>query len=166
MQVEILPALTRAQRRTLYGWGRDIFGADTRLREFPCRPFECFALGTLEGQPVAAVGLVKVQVTYDAEPWVWALGFGGLVVVPRHRGKGYGAALINQARDAAGDGGLIGFCEDHRLTYYQRRGFHTVTCPVFIMRADGRHVETPQHTVWMRTELPAMGALDVRGLRW
>lgn len=167
MQVDVVETVTQPQRRALYGWSREIFGrgVDRRLSAYPCRPFECFVVGSIEDRPVAALGLVKALVTVDGAA-EWVLGFGALVVVPTYQGKGYGATLIAQAKERAGPGGLMAFCEDHRLEYYERRGFRELICPVLIERIDGATVPTPQHTILLRDVVRPFTLIDVQGPRW
>lgn len=167
MQVEVVGTIPNSHRRTLWGWGRDIFGAgvEKRLKAYGCRAFSIMLLGFEGDEPVTALGMVQASVLLNGEP-MSVSGFGGLVVVPGMQGRGYGARLIEKAKALYPGPGLLAFCEPHRLSYYKRRGFSEVPCPVIVQTRSGEPMPTPQHTIWGPGEMPPITSLDVQGPRW
>jgi GNAT superfamily N-acetyltransferase len=159
--------LTAAQKRTLYRWGQDIFqvrGVDTTSLTW--RTFPTGFLLTVDGAPVSYFRALRHVCRVDGRE-VSIGGLGGLVTVPTHQRRGYGARLVTAALDALRDRwkveAALAFCLDHTLDFYRRLGALVIPGPVLVETTTGTR-PAPFHALWWPFQ-PALWPITTVELR-
>jgi aminoglycoside 2'-N-acetyltransferase I len=130
-------SLSDAERKRLFDWGEDIFGAnDLALR---WRGKDVHFLLEIDGQVVSHVGILKHQVTVAGQPLTVG-GVGGVVTIPEAQHSGYARELLQQAvnlmKEWQVDAGLL-FCLKLRVPFYAAQGWQLIAPPVMIQHLDG-----------------------------
>lgn len=108
-----------------------------------------FVLRGEEGRPVAATGLVVVDVEAGGEAFT-VVGVGGVIVSKAQRGRGLMRRVLDAALEAApslGPERAMLFCSPDNVTRYARFGFHEIESPV-VAQQPGGPVEMPPAAMW------------------
>jgi predicted GNAT family N-acyltransferase len=162
-----LGQLTSEQRSQLEGDEVDPFGSTGS--DLVWRPKEHHvALVGEDGRLAAAAGWVlsEVEVAGGVIPVV---GIGGVIVAAAHRGGGMGRRVIAEVMERAGREGprlAMLFCQEDRVSLYQRRGFVRIEHPVIVEQPGGA-IEAPIEAMWRSLRSGALlpeGPVHVRGL--
>jgi GNAT superfamily N-acetyltransferase len=144
--------LSAARRAELEGDEIDPFGVSPVTLQF--RPKERHvALQDEHGRLVASAGMVVAEVEAGGRRFP-VVGFGGVIVNAKHRGRGLArqvvqAALV-RARELEGahppEFAML-FCRPDRAGLYRRLGFVEITTEVRVKQPDG-YVPMPLRTMW------------------
>jgi predicted GNAT family N-acyltransferase len=138
MSIRVENHISDEERKTLFGWGEDIFGADhLNLR---WRPKDVHLFVDVDGRAVTHVGLLEHTVTVG-ERSVRVCGVGGVVTALSEHGKGYATEAMRHAgammcEERAIDFGLL-FCREQLVPFYARLGWRRVEEPVEIEQPSG-----------------------------
>ena len=132
--------LTEAEKKKLFGWGDDIFGADDLNLRW--RPKDVHFLMEVDGETVSHVGVLKHEVSVVGE-LVTVGGVGGVVTIPAFQRNGYARELTLHAagffREWQVDAGLL-FCLRRRVPYYESQGWQVLKQPVTMVQPSGEIV--------------------------
>lgn len=136
--MRVAERLTEEERRTLFEWGENIFGAEDL--QYRWRPKDLHFLLEDDGRVVSHVGLLRHAVTAGGRS-VEVAGVGGVVTVPGAQGHGYAQRGMRHAaeffcREWGVEFGLL-FCRDALVAFYERLGWQLVEAPVRIEQPDG-----------------------------
>jgi GNAT superfamily N-acetyltransferase len=147
MPVEITRTedLSAERLRHLYGWGKDIFGADDLKLQW--RPKTLHFLLFDDGELVSHVGVLRHTVSAGGNP-VAVGGVGGVVTRPEAQGKGYARTLMRRAagffeNDWKVEAGLL-FCLSRMIPYYEALGWQKIEETVLIEQPEGA-IESPMN---------------------
>ena len=150
LSVEIVEfgSLTAAQRSELEGDEQDPF--DTRGITLQYRSKDRHVgLRDDLGRLVASTGLLVAEVQVDRERFP-VVGFGGVIVTARQRGRGLGRQVVEAALSTAGGLGpafALLFCHEDRAGLYRKLGFAEVSEEVVVRQPVG-YAPMPQRTMW------------------
>lgn len=141
-EIKQVDSLTDAENTKLFGWGKDIFGADDLNLRW--RPKDVHFLLTLDGEVVSHVGVLKHDVSVAGQP-LRVGGVGGVVTIPAAQRQGHARELMSYASEFMANwqvaAGLL-FCLPKRVPYYASQGWQIVRYPVVIQQPDG-NLESP-----------------------
>ncbi len=101
------------------------------------------------GRLVASTGWLVVDVEVGHERFA-VVGFGGVIVNARHRGRGLARQVLQAAlakAETLGPPFVILFCHDDRIGLYLKVGFHEVDAEVHVKQPHG-YAAIPEHTMW------------------
>jgi hypothetical protein len=138
MEIRVAEHVSDEERRHLFGWGEDIFGAaHLNLR---WRPKDLHLLGYVDGRAETHVGLLRHTVSVGDRD-VRVCGVGGVVTALRSHGKGYASLAMRYAgtfmcREWKVDFGLL-FCRDPLAPFYERMGWQKLPEPVEVEQPEG-----------------------------
>lgn len=147
MQIRIENHLSDEERRHLFGWGEDIFGANhLNLR---WRPKDLHIFVDVNRRAETHVGLLQHSVTVDGRT-VLVAGVGGVVTALGSHNKGYATHAMRYAGDFmcsewGVDFGLL-FCRDQLVGFYERLGWQKVEDAVEIEQPEGPR-ESPMNVM-------------------
>lgn len=138
VEIRVSEALTDEERRTLFGWGENIFGAEDL--QYRWRPKELHFFLEEDGRLSSHVGLLRHAVSVGGRA-VTVAGVGGVVTVPEAQGRGHAQRGMRHVaeffcREWGVESGLL-FCRDALVPFYRRLGWQVVEDPVEIEQADG-----------------------------
>jgi predicted N-acetyltransferase YhbS len=140
--------LTADLRSELEGDEHDPFDAEGVALNF--RPKDRHvALRSRDGRLVASTGMLVLEVDVGAQR-IPVVGFGGVLVNARYRGRGLGRGVVEAALARArtmGPAFALLFCHPSRAGLYRKLDFVRITAPVSVEQPDGIE-EMPQHTMW------------------
>lgn len=168
VQIRLEPNLTDAERRTLFEWGKDIFGVADKLYQW--RPKDWHFIVEENGHVVSHVGLLQTTVRAGQRA-VRVGGIGGVVSVPEVQGRGYAHSAMRRAADFMRDElevefGML-FCLPRLVPFYARQGWQLLEETVEFEQPSGP-VASPFSVMalsWGGREWPA-GKVEVGGLPW
>jgi hypothetical protein len=194
VEVRCVPALTDEERRTFFGWGRNIFGADDP--HLKMRKARWHVVIYEDDRPVCQMGIypttVKVGVRglgiHQWRPrrlarWIFKLvnlntrsvrvaGAGGLVVPPSEQGLGYASMAgkygIEFARDELhADFGLLFSVRRLQALHTRYWGAKVIQSPVYFDQPSGKVLcpLIPMSISLTGKEWPS-GIVDIDGLPW
>jgi predicted N-acetyltransferase YhbS len=141
-------SLSPELRAELEGDEPDPFDAEGIELEFRAKPHHV-ALRNPDGRLVASTGLIEVEVEVASEHFP-VVGFGGVIVNARYRGRGLGRSVVHEAlKKAQGMGPAFAllFCHPSRAGLYRRLDFAPVDSPVSVEQPQGS-AEMPEYTMW------------------
>jgi predicted N-acetyltransferase YhbS len=148
MEVVAFGRLTPERRRQLEGDEDDPF--DTSGISLRYRPKERHVgLQDDDGRLVASTGMLVVEAEVAGCRFP-VVGFGGVIVNERHRGRGLAREVVQAALAKAqtlGAAFVILFCHEDRSGLYRKLGFTEVRSDVLVVQPDGL-AGMPQHTMW------------------
>ncbi|HEY0376018.1 MAG TPA: GNAT family N-acetyltransferase [Pyrinomonadaceae bacterium] len=166
--IRVVKELTDEERRRLFGWGENIFGADDA--RYTWRPKEIHIVLDVDGRPASHVGLIDHTVDVEGRA-VRVGGVGGVATNGELHGRGYARKTLRCAEQFMRDElkvefGLL-FCLDPLKPFYERQGWLLLDEPVEIEQPAGRMV-SPLNVmvlpfggrVWPK------GTTDLRSLPW
>jgi GNAT superfamily N-acetyltransferase len=162
VEIRVSEKLSEEERRTLFGWGENIFGAeDLRYR---WRPKDVHLVLEEGGRVVSHIGLLRHAVSAGGRT-VEVAGVGGVVTVPEAQGRGHAQRGMRHAaeffcREWGVEFGLL-FCGDALVAFYERLGWQPVPEPVVIEQPDGP-VESAFHVLVLPCDGRAWPAGEVR----
>jgi predicted N-acetyltransferase YhbS len=140
--------LSAARRAELEGEEIDPFGVSPVTLHF--RPKERHvAFQDERGRLVASAGMVVAEVEVGGLRFA-VVGFGGVIVNARHRGRGLARQVVEAALARARELGptfAMLFCLPDRVGLYRRLGFVEVSAEVRVKQPDG-YAPMPMHTMW------------------
>lgn len=133
MEIRLVTHLSAAEKRQLFEWGPDVFGAEALKLQW--RPKDWHFLVYANDQLVSHAGVVKHFVS-AGEQQVTVGGIGGVVTVPEAQGRGYASAALQEAttfmrEELMVEFGML-FCLTRMIPFYQRFGWQEVREPVII----------------------------------
>jgi aminoglycoside 2'-N-acetyltransferase I len=136
--MRVAERLTEEERRALFEWGENIFGAEDL--QYRWRPKDLHFLLEEDGRVVSHVGLLRHAVTAGGRS-VEVAGVGGVVTVAGAQGRGYAQRGMRHAaeffcQEWGVEFGLL-FCRDALVVFYERLGWRLVEAPVHIEQPDG-----------------------------
>lgn len=141
-EIRLTGELNEDERKTLFGWGENIFGVEDALLRW--RPKELhFVAEDDAGRAVAHVGLVEASVRAGGRD-IRVCGVGGVVSTPEGRGQGHVHAAMRLAAahmcDELGvEFGML-FCLPRLVAFYERQGWQLVEDDVEFDQPDGRRL--------------------------
>jgi hypothetical protein len=138
MEIRVADNLSDEERRHIFGWGEDIFGADHLNLQW--KPKDTHLLVDVDGHAETHVGLLRHTVMVD-DSSVKVCGVGGVVTALASHGKGYATHAMRYAgtfmrREWAVDFGLL-FCRDPLVPFYERLSWQKVKEPVEVEQPSG-----------------------------
>lgn len=137
-EIKISESLSDIEKQQLFGWGKDIFGAESLNLHW--RPKELHLLLYAREKAVSHVGLLKHTVSVEGRA-VTVGGVGGVVTVPEMQKREYAWLLMRHAAKLFGewevDAGLL-FCLQRMVAFYGSLGWQVVGQPVMIEQPDGK----------------------------
>jgi GNAT superfamily N-acetyltransferase len=135
--IKQVDSLSEAEKRQLYGWGDDIFGASALNLSW--RPKDLHFMIEMDGVLVSHVGVLKHEIAVAGKS-VTVGGVGGVVTLPAWQQRGYATELMQYAVDFFNRwnvaAGLL-FCMQRRVRFYETQGWRVVHHPVIIEQPDG-----------------------------
>lgn len=139
-EISQVHSLSDSERRKLFDWGDDIFGANNLNLRW--RPKDVHFLMKVDGETVSHVGVLKHDVSVGGQP-VTVGGLGAVVTIPAFQRKGYARKLMLHAAGFLEkwevEAGLL-FCLQRRVPYYESQGWQTLKAPVTIRQPAGEMV--------------------------
>ena len=126
-------------------------------------------LGFEGGELVAYFNLVDRVVQFDGVP-VRVAGVNNMVTMPAHRGRGHASRLLREAQpqwfaSLGFEAGLL-LCADALVSFYERLGWRTVSCPVVYAQPDGEWTWKASCMVLEREPIVTEHRVDLRGPPW
>jgi hypothetical protein len=193
IEVRRVKTLSDDEKRQLFGWGTDVFGArglNLRLRE-PEYHIVVYDDGRAAAKMSVCRQAVKVNVRWIGihrwrprrlARWVYELvnrdvpsimvGGGGGFVAPPTSGAPWYAAFahrhaVKMVRDEWGLDFFLGFCLDRMVPNYERIHAQVIPGPVYIDQPAGK-VRCPINTmvICLRKKPWPPGIVDIGGLPW
>ena len=168
MQIRVEDNLSDEERRHLFGWGEDIFGANHL--NLTWRQKELHILVDVGGRAETHVGLLQHTVAIKGKP-VKVCGVGGVVTALSSHGRGYASNAMRWAadfmcREWKVDFGLL-FCREQLVEFYQRLQWQSVPDPVEIEQPGGP-VSSPMNVMILpcREEAWPAGPVRLNSLPW
>jgi aminoglycoside 2'-N-acetyltransferase I len=138
VEIRVSEALSEEERRTLFEWGENIFGAEDV--QYLWRPKDVHLVLEEDGRLSGHVGLLKHAVSVGGRR-VTVAGVGGVVTVPEAQGRGHAQRGMRHAAEFfCGEWGVefgLLFCRDALVAFYRRLGWQLVGGPVVIEQPDG-----------------------------
>ncbi|MDQ0955288.1 RimJ/RimL family protein N-acetyltransferase [Streptomyces phaeochromogenes] len=120
-----------------------------------------------EGRPVASAGWLLRDMAFDGLPRR-AVGLGGLLVHPAHRGKGIARTLISVAVEharAAGAETMMLLCHPDLIPLCTQLGWSRLSVPVAVRQPDGPRTSPLTTMIYDLAGLPHPTiSVDLRGL--
>jgi predicted N-acetyltransferase YhbS len=140
--------LSAARRAELEGDEADPFEVAAVTLQF--RPKERHvAFQDERGRLVASAGMVVAEVEVGGRRFA-VVGFGGVIVNEKHRGRGLARRVVEaalaRARELGPEFAML-FCLPDRVGLYRRLGFAEVTAEVRVRQPDG-YATMPMRTMW------------------
>ena len=168
VEIRFERSLTDAERRTLFEWGKDIFGVADKLYQW--RPKEWHFIVEEDGLVVSHVGVLQTTVRAGARE-VRVGGIGGVVTVPEAQGRGHVHAAMRRAAEFMCDElqvefGML-FCLPRLAPFYARQGWQLLAETVEFDQPSGP-IASPFSVMALPChghEWPA-GKIEVGGLPW
>lgn len=122
--IRVEKILTDEERRTLFEWGKDIFGVQDKL--FQWRPKDWHFIVEDEGRVVSHVGVLEATVRVGGRE-IRVGGIGGVVSVPEASGRGHAQAGMKRAVEFMRDElqvefGML-FCLPRLAPFYARQNW-------------------------------------------
>jgi predicted GNAT family N-acyltransferase len=138
MEIRVEANLSDEERRHIFDWGEDIYGADHLNLQW--RPKDLHILADVDGRAETHVGLLQHSITVG-DSSVKVCGVGGVVTALESQGKGYASHAMRYAgnfmcREWRVDFGLL-FCRDPLVPFYERFGWQKLKEPVEIEQPSG-----------------------------
>jgi predicted GNAT family N-acyltransferase len=169
INIRLENGLSDEERKTLFGWGEDIFGLDDKLYRW--RPKDRHFIVEEGGRVVSHVGVLETTVKAGGRE-VSVGGVGGVVTVPEAQRRGHVHAAMRRAAEFMCDElkvefGML-FCLPQLAPFYARQGWQLVEEAIEFEQPSGTVVSSPFRImvlpcggrVW-----PA-GKVEVEGLPW
>ncbi|HEY6399009.1 MAG TPA: GNAT family N-acetyltransferase [Solirubrobacteraceae bacterium] len=147
MEVVEFGPLSQAQREELEGDEPDPFDAAGATLIY--RAKEHHVGLRFHGRLVASTGWLVVDVEVGRERFA-VVGFGGVIVNERHRGRGLARQVLQAAlakAETLGPAFVILFCHDDRIGLYLNVGFHEIRAEVHVKQPHG-YAAIPERTMW------------------
>jgi hypothetical protein len=169
MEIRIAEDLSDEERRYLFGWGEDIFGANHLNLSW--RPKDLHLLLYVDGRAETHIGLLRHTISVGDRS-LRVCGVGGVVTAHASHGKGYASHAMRYAgafmcRELDVDFGLL-FCRDPLVPFYERMGWQKVLAPVLIEQPEGP-IQSPMNVMVLTCgaagEWPA-GPVKLNSLPW
>lgn len=168
MKIRVEDHLSDEERRHLFGWGEDIFGADhLNLR---WKPKDLHIFVDIDGRAETHVGLLQHTVVAGGRA-LRVCGVGGVVTALESHRKGYASRAMRFAGDFmcsewAVDFGLL-FCLDRLVPFYERLGWQRLTEPVEIEQPDGP-IQSPMNVMILpcKAETWPTGRVKLNSFPW
>lgn len=138
MKIRIVDGLTDEERRSLFGWGEDIFNVNSLNMKWRLK--EKRLLVDVDGRTAAQVGLLQHTISVGGRE-VKVGGIGSVVTALEFQGKGYASQAMRYARNLmceewAVDFGFL-FCREQLVPFYERLGWQRVLEPVEVEQPEG-----------------------------
>ena len=166
--VRVTSALTEEERRRLFGWGENIFGAEDH--KYTWRPKDIHIILDVDGLAASHVGLVDHTVDVGRQ-LVRVAGVGGVATNGELHGRGYARKAMSYAVGFMRDEmkvefGLL-FCLDRLKPFYEQQGWQLLTEPVWVEQPSGR-IPSPLNVLVLPFDGRAWpkGKTDLRSLPW
>jgi GNAT superfamily N-acetyltransferase len=146
------------------------FGALDLVRRYQWAEPDWIAIATTGREIVSFVGILKRTVLFDGKP-VNVCGISNAVTPPAHRRKGYSRALMEQIelfmfKDLKAECGLL-LCRDHLVSYYEKLGWYTTSCPLVFNQQDGKKTWAANTMLYTQhSGKLAPGNIDLQSLPW
>jgi GNAT superfamily N-acetyltransferase len=149
VEIKQVATLTDDQRRQLFGWGDNIFNTVHLALTYRATADTHFLLFANGHGPLSHAAVLKHHAPVNGQSALIG-GLGGVVTIPEAQRRGHAATLVNHAADFLRrqwnvDLALL-FCIDPMVHYYEKLGWHTVTCPVLIDQPGGK-IPSPFHVM-------------------
>lgn len=168
VEIRLEQSLTDEEKRTLFGWGEDIFGVEDRL--YTWRPKEWHFITEEDGRSVSHVGVLKTTVRAGGEE-VTVGGIGGVVTVPEAQGRRHVHAAMLRVSEFMREKlrvefGML-FCLPRLAPFYAAQGWRLVEETIEFEQPAGTLVSPFRVMILPCGERawPA-GKVEVGGLPW
>jgi GNAT superfamily N-acetyltransferase len=162
--------LSTSQRKTLFGWGDNIFSGDHLNLTWQSECDRHF-LASHKRKWVAHVGLMtSIRILVGARQ-LTVCGIGGVVTLPHARGLGLSRRLIDESvrfsEQHTNGVHMLLFCLDHLVRFYIDQQFELATAEVTFEQPDGP-VVSPLNALHrpLRDETWPDGPIQIDALPW
>jgi GNAT superfamily N-acetyltransferase len=169
VEIRFAEALTDAERRALFGWGKNIFGVEDSLYSWRPKDYH-FVTEDDDGRPLSHVGVLKTVVKAGGRD-VTVGGVGAVATRPEAQGRGYVREAMRRAAEfmcgeLGADAGML-FCLQRLAPFYARQGWRLLEEEAEFDQPSGR-VVSPYRVMVLPCggyEWPA-GRVEVEGFPW
>jgi predicted N-acetyltransferase YhbS len=168
VEIRIADRLSDDEHRTLFGWGKNIFG--TEDAKYRWRPKDYHLVTEEDGRAVSHVGILVTSVRAGGTN-VKVAGIGGVVTIPEAQGRHLVHAAMKRAAEfMCGELGVefgMLFCLPRLVPFYARQGWRLVEEEAEFEQPTGK-VVSPFRVMVLpcgAREWPA-GKVEVGGFPW
>jgi predicted GNAT family N-acyltransferase len=168
VEIRFAGGLTDEERRSLFGWGENIFGVEDA--QYRWRPKDYHFITEEDGRAISHVGVLKTEVKAGGQE-VAVGGVGAVVTVPEARGRRLVHAAMRRAaeficRELGAEFGML-FCLERLVPFYARQGWQLVEEEVEFEQPSGK-VVSPFRVMVLPCGSRAWpaGRVEVAGFPW
>ena len=169
MEIRVIENLSDEERRRIFGWGEDIFGA--QALDISWRPKDWHIIVDDDGQAMSHVGLLQHTVFVDEQP-VKVGGVGGVATALDAQRKGYARHALRYAEDFmcnewGVDFGFL-FCFERLRPFYESLGWSAIKHPIEIDQPSGKIIMSPMMAMSLpcREKTWPAGVVNLDSMPW